>query len=339
MQITPFRADDPVDFEDYFSVRTALHLPGITVKPTRERVRTTAGVSRPGVTRHEWLAREDGKVVGHLSVDLPQEANRHMALGFVGVVPWYRRAGRGRAMHDFLLDFAAAEGRTTVLSSARAPIEGGAEIDPAGVRFGEAMGYTVAQTTLLSRLDLDTVEPGAHEELEAKAAAHADGYTFVTWLEGPGHELPEEYVDDLAHLEYRLTADMPTGDMDVEPEPPNPELIRQRARQAAATGTPLVHAAARHEESGRLVAWTFISVSPIDTTRAAQAITVVDPDHRGHRLGLLVKLANLRRGTAEHPGLRLIDTNNAEDNAPMIAVNRALGYRPHSYELNLQHKA
>ena len=52
------------------------------------------------------------------------------------------------------------------------------------------------------------------------------------------------------------------------------------------------------------------------------------PGHRGRRLGMLVKAANLRRLTGELPAVRRVDTWNAEENAWMLAINVALGFRP-----------
>jgi hypothetical protein len=49
-------------------------------------------------------------------------------------------------------------------------------------------------------------------------------------------------------------------------------------------------------------------------------------EHRGHRLGLAVKLANLDSLEASFPGVALVVTGNAQENAPMIAVNEMLGF-------------
>lgn len=63
------------------------------------------------------------------------------------------------------------------------------------------------------------------------------------------------------------------------------------------------------------------------------------PEHRGRSLGLHVKLANLALARELHPGMRCTDTYNAESNAPMIAINEAIGFRPvdllREYELGL----
>ena len=82
-----------------------------------------------------------------------------------------------------------------------------------------------------------------------------------------------------------------------------------------------------HEASGRLVAWTLLDVYETAPWHAYQQITLVDPAHRGRRLGLLVKIENLlvrpRRTSRQ---LRVIDTFNAEANSYMIAINEAMGF-------------
>ena len=71
-----------------------------------------------------------------------------------------------------------------------------------------------------------------------------------------------------------------------------------------------------------------ILVSHTHHGHALQGDTIVVPEHRGHRLGLRVKLANLELLAARHPDVHRIGTYNAEDNRFMLAVNTALGYRP-----------
>ena len=50
---------------------------------------------------------------------------------------------------------------------------------------------------------------------------------------------------------------------------------------------------AQHVASGRLVACTELLLAADVAGQAWQMLTVVHPEHRGHRLGLAVKLANL----------------------------------------------
>ena len=61
--------------------------------------------------------------------------------------------------------------------------------------------------------------------------------------------------------------------------------------------------------------------------RGFQSGTLVSPEHRGHALGLAVKLANHRQIRAMFPDCRVLITGNADVNAAMNKVNDALGYR------------
>ena len=81
-------------------------------------------------------------------------------------------------------------------------------------------------------------------------------------------------------------------------------------------------------KDGRLVAFTDLQVPLAQPERASQAGTLVLREHRGHRLGALVKAAVLRELAATLPEVRRISTYNFDSNRPMVAVNDALGFRP-----------
>jgi RimJ/RimL family protein N-acetyltransferase len=59
---------------------------------------------------------------------------------------------------------------------------------------------------------------------------------------------------------------------------------------------------------------------------AEQWNTIVEPDHRGHRLGLAVKFANLRHLRLAVPETQRLETWNADENTRMIAINELLGF-------------
>jgi GNAT superfamily N-acetyltransferase len=60
---------------------------------------------------------------------------------------------------------------------------------------------------------------------------------------------------------------------------------------------------------------------------AEQWNAIVDPDHRGQRLGLVVKIANLRLLRREIAGALRLETWNANENTRMIAINELLGFQ------------
>ena len=85
--------------------------------------------------------------------------------------------------------------------------------------------------------------------------------------------------------------------------------------------------AARRDSTGELGGFTQVEVNPEQPDQAFQALTAVARAHRGHRLGLRLKLAMLDRLAQAEPQLQQMFTGNAEGNDHMIAIIEALGNR------------
>ena len=93
-----------------------------------------------------------------------------------------------------------------------------------------------------------------------------------------------------------------------------------------------VVSAVQHRGSGLLAGVTMLG-APRDPSRAvSQWATIVLREHRGHRLGMLLKVANLQQLGETAPGHPSVLTWNAEENRPMLAVNEAVGFVPIGYE-------
>jgi GNAT superfamily N-acetyltransferase len=79
---------------------------------------------------------------------------------------------------------------------------------------------------------------------------------------------------------------------------------------------------------GRVAGFNELLHAAHDIGNAYNWDTLVLPAHRGHRLGMGLKVANLRRFQPAFPDARRVHTHNAAQNAPMIAVNDAVGFVP-----------
>jgi hypothetical protein len=157
-----------------------------------------------------------------------------------------------------------------------------------------------------------------------KAKTSSEGYRLIRWID----EVPDEYLDDLAYLDGRLSTDAPMGDLAVEPEAVDGARAREAERRSKLRGRRSYHTGAVHEESNRMVAWTTLARDAELDWHCWQQITIVEPKHRGHRLGALVKVANLRFYLEHEPGTKIIDTFNAAVNSYMISINEDMGFRP-----------
>ena len=88
-----------------------------------------------------------------------------------------------------------------------------------------------------------------------------------------------------------------------------------------------------------MVAYSCAVIAPpdLDERSVDQWGTLVHPGHRGHRLGLAVKCALTRAVQERFPDREYVRTQNAETNAPMVAINEAMGFEVHSVEGEFQH--
>ena len=196
--------------------------------------------------------------------------------------------------------------------------------DPAA-RFLWKHGWELGQIERISELRLPVpVDVLLAESAAASARAGAD-YRVVTW-EG---ESDAAYLDDLARLNGDMSIDVPAGELEVDEEHWDAQRVVQMERRAIASGATFLNAAVLHIPSGHLVAQSMLQLDLDDTTRPAQQDnTLVTEAHRGKRLGMLVKAANLMQLAERYSECTGVFTWNAEENTHMLRVNEALGFTP-----------
>jgi GNAT superfamily N-acetyltransferase len=85
---------------------------------------------------------------------------------------------------------------------------------------------------------------------------------------------------------------------------------------------------------GTLVGHTQLVFS-LDSESVYQWDTLVLPEHRGHGLGLALKVFTMQEAADLLEGRRRIHTYNAASNVHMIAVNEKLGFRQASWSAEL----
>ncbi|MFC0533562.1 GNAT family N-acetyltransferase [Phytohabitans kaempferiae] len=287
----------------------------------------------PGASHERAVATIDGAAAGYVVIELPQLDNLDNADADLTVHPEFRRRGVGRALYDHVRGVVRGLGRKRIMGMSVETLPGGVARDEAGGAFATAMGAKGALTDVRRRLDVTTVDDADLDRQLAAAWERAGGYSIVQWKGAT----PEEIIDDVAYLDGRLLTDAPMGDLAWEAENVDASRIRAIDAVVAARGRRRYHTAMRHDESGKVVSFTTIDFAGTADWHAFQQITIVDPTHRGHRLGTVAKIENLRYTRVYEPGLRVIDTWNAGVNDHMISINEAMGFRPVDAWQNWQH--
>lgn len=286
-----------------------------------------------------FAARLDGRLVARGVYETRSDEAADTVWLMAEVLPDARGHGVGEALALHLERLALDEGKTRAIVYAPSWKTGGIRIPsptgfgsvPAGtpeVRLLQGMGYTLEQVERGSRMTLpldDATLRAVHDD--ASAAAGAD-YRAHTWA-GP---TPPQWRDGIAHLLTRMSVDAPTAGLE-EPEDPwtVERLLDDEAREAQSPRTSLV-AAVEHVPSGALAGFTELTVPAEAERSVSQEDTIVVREHRGHRLGMLLKAANLFWLEEVAPGHPSVITYNAEENRYMLAVNEALGFVPFVYE-------
>jgi GNAT superfamily N-acetyltransferase len=294
------------------------------------------------VERRLFIARLDREPVGTCSVTLPLRENTGTAGIDVLVAPAYRRRGWGRRLLEHAEAVAAERGRTSFDAYCELPAEpaeragrmlpaksgaGGLPAEEPSVAFASRAGYELEQVERSSRLYLP-VQSEHLDALEAEAAAFARSYTVVGW----GDTCPEELVAEYAVLKGRMSTDVPVAGMEWEGEVWDTARVRQEEQVLIRSGVESLVSAAIHRATGELVAYTVLNWRPGVPAAVTQQDTLVSAAHRGHRLGMLIKVANLRSAQHRWPAARSVLTWNASENQHMLAINISLGFRPAGYE-------
>jgi GNAT superfamily N-acetyltransferase len=249
---------------------------------------TAAGLDHVRRWTDWWVAEEDGVIIGAARAGRGGRA-------WVGVDPAARRSGIGAGLLERV--------ESRLRGSGEHLIEGWSD-DDAGAGFAAARGYRRTREKPVSVLTIgeDRLAP-----LETPPGVR------LLSLRDVRARLPE-----LHRLAVRCYADEP-GDDPASGEMPYERWLEEDM------GVPDIEqdGSMVAEADGRLVAYGILMTD--GAGRGENDFTGTDPEYRNRGLARLVKLASIHWARAH--GVREIWTGNDAENAPMLAVNRALGYR------------
>ncbi len=293
----------------------------------------------PHRTRRHFAVWQDGKIIGRGIVTLRPHQPETGAHLLANILPAHRRAGIGSALHDVVETVALDAGAPVLkVNLPHTATSGGPRVgaatgfgdlwaDDDGVRFLRARGYVLEQINRISLLDTAGLMQRVEPLRAAAAEAAGDDYRVITWA----GLTPDRWTHDLAELRTRMSTDAPSAGLVMTVDEWDVDRVREHDARIAESGRTILTAAVEHVPTGSLVAFSELVLSegkPI----ATQEDTLVLRDHRGHRLGTLVKIAAADLLLEQAPEREAIVTWNAEENRPMLDVNEAMGFRAIGYE-------
>jgi GNAT superfamily N-acetyltransferase len=258
----------------------------------RERQR----LAGPDAFRRHLVGEVDRRIVAVGSL-LDNDMAANGVWGRVVVDAELRGRGHGRAMA------AAVE----ALIAERVPVPETMDVrvaddDPDSRAWAERRGFRPHNHSIRSRLDLAAFDGPEHRSAVERMEAA-----------GVRLETPDDW-ERLYDLYAALLRDAPDG-----LEPPSREWFH-RLRQEHPDALHLVAV----DAAGTWVGLAIVSMAA--DGGAWNDFTGVAPERRGHGIARALKV-RMREELAAR-GCRWVETTNNALNAPMLAVNRALGYRP-----------
>jgi len=281
-----------------------------------------------------YVVREGSRPVAALFLHLPIKENLQVAdFQILAVAPSERGRGHGRRLVQTAEEVAHSHGRAVAITYVHVPVEAVSVWDRYQ-HFAASSGFEPALRSKLRRLRL-TEGLARAARLESEAFGFSRGsYEVVRWRQ----HCPDELANGRAVLGAGMSTDAPTEELEVEGESWDVGRLRDFEDTIAGMDRDLFGAGAVHLETGELAAFTEITVPRSAREVAHQYDTIVAAPHRGHRLGTLVKVVNLRALAEGSPTTDRIHTWNADSNDPMLRVNETMGFEVYAVGTVLQKK-
>ena len=267
------------------------------------------------IRRRTVAVAESGQVVGYGIVQHSRSMGEGRFYLWMTVDPIWRRRGIGAQLYEDALDMARSHGAVLLESEVR-------ENDAAGVRFACERGFAVNRHMFESVIDLAAFDESRFAGLVE--AVQASGIRFLSLADvamDPG------YFRQLYEVNYRAVQDDPasTGNWVSFEE-------FERTLQGASWFDPQGQIMALDAAGSAVIGLAAVGFFA-NTHRASNMITGVDRAYRGRKIAQALKLLTIRY--AKEKGASHIVTDNDSQNAPMLAINRKLGYvsRPGIFRL------
>jgi len=289
----------PTDLEPVTEILNAVR----TVQTTPEALNRERDWWPAGTVAHLVVARDGaGRVLGFGEAHRFPNTASGKFYADVAVHPKYRGLGVGAALVSAVERFCADCGARRIVGEV-------SDADGASLSWLQRRGYAVERHSFDSTLDLTAFDEAPFAGLVDRVSA--GGITFFTLADAPEvlmslYRLYESTMVDIPEYEAQSFMSVDTWrDALIEGDGARPDWVIIAADGERLVGVTQIVACHDHVYTNH---------------------TLVDRAYRGRKIALALKLLATRAARAH--GAPYMRTGNDSLNAPMLAVNRRLGYRP-----------
>lgn len=280
-----------------------------------------------------YLAKIEGRPVGSMQITFAHEEGAEELNVDILALPGFRGLGVEEALLEDLLAEARAQERTILQTYSihrpdtdhvrlASPTGFGEIPADANALFFRDNGFTLEQVERNSTFDMTGSFTAVERMLDEAVAVAGGDYRLVEWIDAT----PERWRESYAYIRSRMSTDVPMAGAVWTDEVWDAERVIARDQRNLDSGFTISVAAIEHVPSGAIVAFSELALGQEPSAPSHQWGTLVMREHRGHRLGTIVKCANLLRWREIAPLSPLISTFNAEENRHMLDVNEEIGF-------------
>ncbi|MCA0455116.1 MAG: GNAT family N-acetyltransferase [Chloroflexi bacterium] len=273
---------------------------------SKEQLLENSRRSTNGGMDQRFVAEADQRIVGYAILLRQTWMPGGRFFVKVWALPDKRNKGIGAALYDAAVERARAYGATSFDSNVL-------DNEAHSMRFAEARGFTTIRHLFESEIDLRQFDPSRFEGvLEQVQASGIRLFTLADVGNTP------ENLYKLWDVNYTVYQDDPGA---TSPFPNFDEFQK------------LTGGASWFNPAGQFLAAdgdTFVGLGALrhnaENKSCHNMMTGVLREYRGRKIALALKLLTIRY--AQQLGALTITTDNDSQNAPMLAINRKLGYMP-----------
>jgi GNAT superfamily N-acetyltransferase len=315
------RAASPQEYERLNALRNVIRreiLPQDPPWPCSEDIHRWQ--ARPRVIEeHSWVAWENSS---ERALALAQAKifrtgdNPHILWFDIQVLPEHRRRGLARTMLRLIVEQARREQRHLLMNECNDRV-------PAAAAFLTRLGGSPGLEEPVNELQLRGLDHSLIERwLERESDLSAE-FELGLW----DQTYPDERLQDIAELLQEVANDQPRDSLQMEDTNFTPDLIRQWDDEQRAGGDQRWTLYLTRRLDAALVAVSEVYWNPNRPHILGQGFTGVMPAERGRGLGRWLKARMLLKVLQERPQVQVIRAGNATSNAPMLKINRLLGFK------------
>ena len=288
--------------------------------PSREIIKKSIENPDPIYKEYRWIIFPDdsdssiiglGRVSFNTEIAPTYQANKHVAFVYLSIDKKYRGRGIGTKFLKTIVTKVREEGKTVLHIDA---------LLESGNSFCKKLGGSAALEEEESRLNIADVNWEMVNNWREEGARRAKGVKIERF-----EVVSEKDIDEYCRIHNEIENQVPLGEIEwTFNETPKTRRNREkRYKNLGATWTTFIS----REKDGTISGLTETLYFSDRPTILDQLLTGVKEEYRGRGLGKWLKAEMLTYIKEKFPKVKVVATGFAITNAPMIAINKKLGFK------------